>query len=239
MCFTGANVMNSRNLWIWLCHDDLGRFVWQQEWGFFQSALAQQGWQEVLCLGRGGRLAREEMKRFSGCPNPSFNVALQCADLPADVVASAGRLPWRDESFDCVVAPHLPDDDAPLLLVLAELFRVMQPQGALLITGLNPHSVWRWWRDDVPDVRAGVSFNRLRRLARMTGWQVEERQFMVHLPPVRQPENWQLVETAGQLLWAKNAAVYGAVLSKQVAGVRLRGDVQWAGDWDGLVLQGV
>ena len=235
MCFAGANVMNSRNLWIWLCHDDLGRFVWQQEWGFFQAALAQQGWQDVLCLGHGGRLAWAEMKRFSGC----LDVALQCADLPADVVASAGRLPWRDESFACVVAPHLPDDDAPLLLVLAELFRVMQPQGALLITGLNPHSVWRWWRDDVPDVRAGVSFNRLRRLARMTGWQVEERQFMVHLPPVRQPENWQLVETAGQLLWAKNAAVYGAVLSKQVAGVRLRGDVQWTGDWDGLVLQGV
>ena len=56
-------------------------------------------------------------------------MALQCDALPADVVASAGRLPWRDESFDCVLAPHLPDDDAPLLLALAELFRVVQPQG--------------------------------------------------------------------------------------------------------------
>ena len=100
--------------------------------------------------------------------------------------------------------------------------------------------MWRWWRDDgLPDVRNGVSFNRLRRLARMVGWQVGGGRFMVHLPPVGQPENWQLVETAGQLLWARNAAVYGVVLSKRVAGVRLRGDVEWAGDFEGMVLQGV
>ena len=228
-------MMNWRNLCAWLAEDDLGRFVWQKEWGFFQAALGERVWRDVLCLGDGGRLAMDGVRSLSGC----LDGVLQCDALPADVVASTGRLPWRDEAFDCVVAPHLPDEDAPLLLALAELFRVVQPMGVVLITGLNPHSVWRWWRDDVPDVRAGVSFSRLRRLARMVGWQVQERQFMVHLPPVRQPENWQLVETAGQLLWTKNAAVYGAVLSKQVAGVRLRGDVQWAGDWDGLVLQGV
>ena len=229
-------MMNWRNLCAWLAEDDLGRFVWQQEWGFFQAALGERVWRDVLCLGDGGRLAMDGVRSLSGC----LDGVLQCDALPADVVASTGRLPWRDEAFDCVVAPHLPDDDAPLLLALAELFRVVQPLGVVLITGLNPHSVWRWWRDDnLPDVRQGVSFNRLRRLARMVGWQVDGGRFMVHLPPVGQPENWQLVETAGQLLWAKNAAVYGVVLRKQVAGVRLRGDVEWAGDWDGLVLQGV
>ena len=230
--------MNSRNLCAWLAGDGLGRFVWQEEWGFFKAALGERAWRDVLCLGDGGRLAAAGVKAltaFSGC-----HVALQCEALPADVVASAGRLPWRDESFDCVLAPHLPDGDAPLLLALAELFRVVQPQGAVLVTGLNPHSVWRWWRDDgLPDVRNGVSFNRLRRLARMVGWQVGGGRFMVHLPPVGQPENWQLVETAGQLLWARNAAVYGVVLSKRVAGVRLRGYVEWAGDFEGMVLQGV
>ena len=230
--------MNSRNLCAWLAGDGLGRFVWQEEWVFFQAALGERVWRDVLCLGDGGRLAAAGMKAlpaFSGC-----HVALQCDALPADVVASTGRLPWRDEAFDCVVAPHLPDDDAPLLLALAELFRVVQPLGAVLVTGLNPHSVWRWWRDEgLPDVRNGVSFNRLRRLARMVGWQVGGGRFMVHLPPVGQPENWQLVETAGQLLWARNAAVYGVVLSKRVAGMRLRGDVEWAGDFEGMVLQGV
>ena len=186
------------------------------------------GWLGAVCVAGGVGV-------FSGC-----HVALQCDALPADVVASTGRLPWRDEAFDCVVAPHLPDDDAPLLLALAELFRVVQSLGAVLVTGLNPHSVWRWWRDEgLPDVRNGVSFNRLRRLARMVGWQVGGGRFMVHLPPVGQPENWQLVETAGQLLWARNAAVYGVVLSKRVAGMRLRGDVEWAGDFEGMVLQGV
>lgn len=230
--------MNSRNLCAWLAGDGLGRFVWQEEWGFFKAALGERAWRDVLCLGDGGRLAAaggKALPAFSGC-----HVALQCEALPADVVASAARLPWRDESFDCVLAPHLPDGDAPLLLALAELFRVVQPLGAVLVTGLNPHSVWRWWRDDgLPDVRNGVSFNRLRRLARMVGWQVGGGRFMVHLPPVGQPENWQLVETAGQLLWARNAAVYGVVLSKRVAGVRLRGDVEWAGDFEGMVLQGV
>lgn len=229
-------MMNWRNLCAWLAEDDLGRFVWQQEWGFFQAALGERVWRDVLCLGDGGRLAMDGVRSLSGC----LDGVLQCEALPADVVASTGRLPWRDEVFDCVVAPHLPDEDAPLLLALAELFRVVQPMGVVLITGLNPHSVWRWWRDDnLPDVRNGVSFSRLRRLARMVGWQVDGGRFMVHLPPVGQPENWQLVETAGQLLWAKNAAVYGVVLRKQVAGVRLRGDVEWAGDWGGMVLQGV
>ena len=228
--------MNWRNLYAWLAEDDLGRFVWQQEWGFFQAALGERVWRDVLCLGDGGRLAMDGVRSLSGC----LDGVLQCDALPADVVASTGRLPWRDEAFDCVVAPHLPDEDVPLLLALAELFRVVQPLGVVLITGLNPHSVWRWWRDDnLPDVRQGVSFNRLRRLARMVGWQVDGGRFMVHLPPVGQPENWQLVETAGQLLWAKNAAVYGVVLRKRVAGVRLRGDVEWAGDWGGMVLQGV
>ena len=239
--------MNWRNLYAWLRDEDWGRFVWREEWGFFQAALGERAWREVLCLGAVGRLAWAEMRSCLQREQPlhAFSgrldaVLLQCDALPADVVASAGRLPWRDESFDCVLAPHLPDDDVPLLLALAELFRVVQPQGVVLLTGLNPHSVWRWWRDDgLPDVRNGVSFNRLRRLARMVGWQVDGGRFMVHLPPVGQPENWQLVETAGQFLWAKNAAVYGVVLRKQVAGVRLRGDVEWAGDFGGMVLQGV
>lgn len=58
------------------------------------------------------------------------------------VVADAGRLAFRDESFDVVISSEMVEHtDAPER-VIAELARVLQPGGLLVLT--TPNRAWQW-----------------------------------------------------------------------------------------------
>src|SRR5664279_2575234 len=59
---------------------------------------------------------------------------------PAQVLADPHWLPFSENSFDLVVLPHaLEFTDEPHQL-LREVYRVIRPEGQLLITGFNPFS---------------------------------------------------------------------------------------------------
>ena len=197
----------------WFLQDALGRFLWTQEAKFFQAAWNGGRVHDGLFLGQISRLWLPETMWHRS--------VVQARVLPADVLADDAHLPWREESFDAVLAAHLPDTCENWSMVLAQLFDVLQPQGRVVLTGFNPYSLWRLWRGTtLPDVRDGVSYPRVCHVAQSMGWHVSEGRFIHHLPPFRQPENWQLMEYAGRYLWTQSAAVYALVLSKRVVHIQ-------------------
>jgi SAM-dependent methyltransferase len=57
------------------------------------------------------------------------------------VVADAAFLPFEPESFSSVILPHVLEDHSLPHQVLREAYRVLRPEGYLLMTGFNPFSL--------------------------------------------------------------------------------------------------
>ena len=224
--------MDSLKLHHWLNAHSLGHYLWKQEQTFFQAAFAESAFQRTLLLGHAISSLKTEHSH-------GWQVR-QAASLPADIVADATHLPWREDTFTTVLAAHLPDTEADLWAVLRELYRVVESEGAVWLTGFNPYSLWRFWHmGGLPPVNKGVPVSAVRKTAEEMGWQVEKICFINYLPPFKQPENWQLVEYAGRYLWTHGAAVYGVILRKQVARVLLSPQQEAVVDFDNMAVLGM
>lgn len=86
-------------------------------------------------------------------------VGLDMRDGPGvDIVGTADALPFGDATFDVVISTEMLEHDPAPWLSLAEMGRVLQPGGHLLLTtrgngfGLHrePHDFWRFMPDAMP-----------------------------------------------------------------------------------------
>lgn len=145
-------------------------------------------------------------------------------DVQMDLAESA----WADQSIDLLLMPHaLEGSDRPYG-VLAEAYRVLKPEGRLVLTGLNPHSLWRFsrWLDGeyLPKKESCLPLPVLKKQAKSLGFCVEAGKFMVYVPAVQSGKalrRWRFMEAAGDRWWPHAAAVYGLVLLKRKANMRL------------------
>jgi SAM-dependent methyltransferase len=76
-------------------------------------------------------------------PPQSPNTARPLEDDP-DVWLDSRAWPWQADSLDLVVLPHTLERSADPHACLREVERVLIPEGQVLITGLNPMSLWGW-----------------------------------------------------------------------------------------------
>jgi SAM-dependent methyltransferase len=76
------------------------------------------------------------------------NAAHSGADFGADVVFDARALPFFEESLDLVVLPHTLEFSPDPHACLREVARVLVNEGRVVISGINPLSLWgaRQWR---------------------------------------------------------------------------------------------
>jgi SAM-dependent methyltransferase len=107
-----------------------------------------------------------------------------------DLVAEGAALPFEAGSLDLVVMPHTLELSADPHATLREVERVLVPEGHVLITGLNPASLWGWhqrrqavyrrlgWRDSGhAGVGALIGYWRLRDWLRLLGFEVQVSRF--------------------------------------------------------------
>ncbi len=205
---------DARILPAWLVQNPLGRYLRVQENLFFQAALTDRQPENLLLLGAAAAL-------FDLAPLPALAVH-QASELPADVLAGSLKTPWPDAFFDCVLAAHPCYQADQAAVFLAEMHRIVCPQGCLLLTGFNPHSLWRLdvGRRRVPDVSGCLPLPVLKPHLAAAGWHIESGRFLNYLPPVRSERAvrlWNFMEAAGNRWWPHAAAVYALVLSKRVA----------------------
>ncbi|MDK4679909.1 class I SAM-dependent methyltransferase [Kingella negevensis] len=220
-------MLDKQFLYDWFTHDTLGSYLIIQEQDFIQTALSKYRPYRTLWLGDLSTHIAQKMQ-----PENSIT---QSEYLPAEIIASAQTLPWRSNTFDCIITAHLPETEPQLTQILAELYRITTPQGHLLLTSFNPYSLWRFWRTaQLPNVSKSLSLSHIQQHAQSAQWQIEKVKFINHLPPFRQPENWQLIEYAGEYLWTQGATIHGIVLAKQVAQITPTTQTQTNIDFDDL-----
>ena len=149
-------------------------------------------------------------------------------------------LPFPERSLDLVVLPHTLELARDPHLTLAEVERVLVPEGRIVILGINPASLWGLrqrcgrlrqrlgGRSGLFLPRPGemIGYWRLRDWLRLLSFEVEGGRFGGYRPPLRS-EGWlgrfAWMDRTGDRWWPVLGAVYMLVAVKRVRGMRLIG----------------
>ena len=155
----------------------------------------------------------------------------------AALVTDAGALPFAENSLDLVVLPHTLELSQDPHATLREVERVLVPEGRVVISGLNPASLWgmrqrrahfyqRMGYGDLflPELGDFIGYWRLRDWLRLLSFEVESGRFGCYKPAFATQKwlsryNW--VDKAGERWWPIFGAVYFLVAVKRVRGMRL------------------
>ncbi len=151
--------------------------------------------------------------------------------------ANFAALPFAASSLDLVVLPHTLEFSADPHATLREVERVLVPEGRVVITGLNPASLWglrqrrahlyRRFVDAelfLPDGGEFIGYWRLRDWLRLLGFEVERGHFGCYRAAVNS-EKWlqrlRWMDRLGERWWPIFGAAYFVVAVKRVHGMRL------------------
>jgi SAM-dependent methyltransferase len=155
----------------------------------------------------------------------------------AALVTDSGALPFPESSLDLVVLPHTLELGGDPHATLREVARVLVPEGRVVISGLNPTSLWglrqrrghvfqRWGCEDLFLPRTGefIGYWRLRDWLRLLNFEVESGRFGCYRPALVSQQwldRFAWMDSAGERWWPIFGAVYFLVAVKRVRGVRL------------------
>lgn len=156
------------------------------------------------------------------------------------VVCRPEALPFDSASLDLVVLPHVLESAEDPHAALAEVDRVLRPEGRVVVMGFNPASLWalrerlgRIGPGSRPDLQALVrregemiGYRRLRDWLRLLSFEVEGGRFGCYRPPFeseRWLERFGWMDQWGDRWWPVFGAVYCCVAVKRVRGMRLVG----------------
>ena len=155
----------------------------------------------------------------------------------AALVSDAGALPFPANSLDLLVLPHTLELSRDPHATLREVERVLVPEGRVVISGLNPTSLWamrqqrahfyqRFGRCDLflPEAGEFIGYWRLRDWLRLLNFEVESGRFGCYRPAF-ETDKWlsrfKWMDSVGGRWWPIFGAVYFLVAVKRVRGMRL------------------
>ena len=164
-----------------------------------------------------------------------------CGDTRAVALLSHGdALPFPERSLDLVVLPHALELARDPHLTLAEVERVLMPEGRLVILGFNAASLWGL-RQRLGRLRQSlggksglylprpgdfIGYWRLRDWLRLLSFEVEGGRFGAYRPALnseRWLERFAWMDRVGDRWWPVFGAVYMVLAVKRVRGMRLVG----------------
>ncbi len=168
---------------------------------------------------------------------PLTPLADASSPMRAALVTDAGALPFPAASLDLVVLPHTLELSDDAHATLREVERVLVPEGRLVISGLNPASLWgmrqrrahfyqRFGRGDLflPEAGDFIGYWRLRDWLRLLSFEVESARFGCYRPALETSQwlaRFEWMDKAGKRWWPIFGAVYFLVAVKRVRGMRL------------------
>ena len=176
-------------------------------------------------------------------------LALDAAVSPSDSPAAAApprqvallthsvALPFAANSLDLVVLPHTLELSLDPHTTLREVERVLVPEGRVVISGLNPASLWGlrqqrahlcrrlgFGEPFLPERGELIGHWRLRDWLRLLSFEIESAQFGCYRPAfdnARWLSRFGWMDGAGARWWPIFGAAYFLVASKRVRGMRL------------------
>lgn len=160
------------------------------------------------------------------------------APLRAALLTDPVALPFPEHSLDLVLLPHALELSVDPHAALREVHRVLMPEGRLVVSGLNPVSLWGLRQRRVrlyqrlggggrlylPDVGEFIGHWRLRDWLRLLNFEIETISFGAYRPAVRSTrwlQRYEWVDAVGARWWPILGAAYMVVAVKRVHGMRL------------------
>ena len=159
------------------------------------------------------------------------------SSTPPDLIADPAALPFPESSLDLVVLPHTLELDRDPHSALREVERVLVPEGRVVISGLNPVSLWglRQRRGHLyrqlgkgglylPGNGDFIGYWRLRDWLRLLDFEVESARFGCYRPALNSQkwlDRFEWMDATGERWWPIFGAVYFVVAVKRVRGMRL------------------
>ena len=154
-----------------------------------------------------------------------------------DLLLDPTALPFPDQSLDLVVLPHTLELSQDPHATLREVYRVLVPEGKVVVCGFNPASLWGlrqrcahlWQRLGLnswflPQAGEFIGYWRLRDWMRLLGLEIQGGRFGCYRPAVQSSrwlERFAWMDAAGDRWWPIFGAVYLLVAAKRVHGMRL------------------
>ena len=161
----------------------------------------------------------------------------QLAPPPVALVTDFSALPFPEASLDLVALPHTLELAADPHTTLREVERVLVPEGRVVLSCLNPASLWGLAQKRariyqrvglgasyLPEAGEFLGYWRLRDWLRLLGFEVETVHFGCYRPAVRSQqwlERFAWMDKAGPRWWPILGAAYFIVAVKRVHGMRL------------------
>ena len=201
----------------------------------------QLGLPELSAL-RANRMPHQWLAAASLASPSDSTVAAATSSRPVNqaafaLVTDAGALPFAANSLDLLVLPHTLDLSSDPHATLREVERVLVPEGRVVISGMNPASLWgmrqrrahlyqRFGKSDLflPESGEFIGYWRLRDWLRLLSFEVESARFGCYRPAF-ETEKWlsrfEWMDKAGRRWWPIFGAVYFLVAVKRVRGMRL------------------
>jgi SAM-dependent methyltransferase len=198
-----------------------GGYVLTREQAYFDRTVSDIFGYNALQLGlpehdflRGNRIPL----RFSAGNQAGNAVRLICTELPFD-----------SDCMDLVVLPHVLEFAEYPHQILREAARILRPEGNLIISGFNPHSLWGVHRvlgrrEGYPWQGHFIALHRLKDWLALLGFEVVGGRFAAYAPPFHQTkwlERFAFMEAAGDRWWAVSGGVYFVHAINRVHGMRL------------------
>ncbi|WP_096662632.1 class I SAM-dependent methyltransferase [Polaromonas sp. AET17H-212] len=187
--------------------------------------LALQGTESEL-LGRASASA-------DGSPIP----ATAASSPRVALLTHPAALPFPENSLDLVLLPHTLELSSDPHATLREVERVLVPEGRVVISGMNPASLWglrqrraHFYRRlgygelFLPEAGEFIGYWRLRDWLRLLSFEVESGRFGCYRPAVSRLaslERFAWMDKAGERWWPIFGAMYFLVAVKRVRGMRL------------------
>ena len=158
------------------------------------------------------------------------------------LVTDFAALPFATNSLDLVLLPHTLELGTDPHGCLREVERVLVPEGRVVISGLNPASLWglrqrraHWYRKFVhghwgrvelflPQSAEFIGFWRLRDWLHLLSFEVESSRFGCYRPALQHQawlDRFGWMDRLGTRWWPILGAVYFVVATKKVRGMRL------------------
>ncbi|MGD0466450.1 MAG: methyltransferase domain-containing protein [Gammaproteobacteria bacterium] len=129
---------------------DLGRYVLEQEAKSLPKILKNLFGSNILILGEPefGTIISYLQEQYKNINQFILHPVLQVNQSSSDLLIAArqDKLPICSDSMDVVILPHSLEMVVNPHEVLRESYRVLRPEGKIIIIGFSPYSFWRIWK---------------------------------------------------------------------------------------------
>ena len=180
-------------------------------------------------------VCRNDLLQIGGPNDNSFTAksrairAFFLADAPPfsqdkpSIQASFDAMPVRSSSMDVVLSLHALENVSAIEPAIADIYRVLKPEGVTLITGFQRFGLWRLWNRLVsralfPRNIHFYSVDYITQVLQAQGFVVELRQTACFTLPSHKKRR-VFLEALGQLLLPYHGAVYMIAATKKEPGI--------------------